>query len=232
MQTVYWSMQPVSSTHSKLALGIFLSSVERTVVPELLNFIGSIVPEISVKQGTQSVPPVGSFLPPLSALLLTYTSPAIALTLFLLLLQPSFFPSLCLSPFSPSLPPFLPSSLFLILSPPLPPSLLPPLLSSSLFLTLSPLSLLPPSSLLSLPSSPSPPLPVHSTDIHYSEILSGTLFPLNSSFSSAIGCTERTCRSTPGGQGSSIQEYTNNILRLCGVVGVVNIDSIQAIHNK
>ena len=65
MQTVYCSMQTVSSTHSKLALGIFLSSVERTVVPELLNFIGSIVPEISVKQGTQSVSPVGSFLSPL-----------------------------------------------------------------------------------------------------------------------------------------------------------------------
>ena len=220
MQTVYWSMQTVSSTHSKLALGIFLSSVERTVVPELLNFIGSIVPEISVKQGTQSVPPVGSFLLPLSALLLTYTSLTSSLALLL-----SFSLSLPLFP--------LPSSLPLSFSPSRPISLLSSSLPFSLPLSFSPsrpLSLFPSS--LPPPSSPSPPLPVHSTDIHYSEILSGTLFPLNSSFSSAIGCTERTCRSTPGGQGSSIQEYTNNILRLCGVVGVVNIDSIQAIHNK
>ena len=66
---------------------------------------------------------------------------------------------------------------------------------------------LPPFPHLPLPSSRSS-LPVLLTIISYSAILSGTLFPLNSSFSSAIGCTDRTCRSTQG-QGSSIQECTD-----------------------
>ena len=114
MQTVYWSMQPVSSTHSKLALGIFLSSVERTVVPELLNFIGSIVPEIPVKQGMQSVPFSSRRL--LSTLQLScYTSHS------LLTSSPALFLSLSLSrPLSP-LPPSLPPPSLPLLSP-LPPS--------------------------------------------------------------------------------------------------------------
>lgn len=84
--------------------------------------------------------------------------------------------------------------------------------NSHLTLPSSPPPTLPPSP-PTLPSSPPPIFPFLSpcpslTVISYSAILSGTLFPLNSSFSSAIGCTDRTCRSTQG-QGSSIQEYTD-----------------------
>ena len=82
VQTVYWSVQTVSLTHSKLALWIFLPSVERTVVPKLLNFIGPIVPEIPVRERMQSAsfsshsllsypPPSSLHLPPLLSSLLS-----------------------------------------------------------------------------------------------------------------------------------------------------------------
>lgn len=125
-------------THSKLALWILLSSVEWTVISELLNIIGPVVSEKANENSHLTLP----------------SSP-----------PPTLPPS----------PPTLPSS---------PPPIFP-------FL------------------SPCPSLTV----ISYSAILSGTLFPLNSSFSSAIGCTDRTCRSTQG-QGSSIQECTDKYLEI------------------
>jgi len=170
-------------THSKLALWILLPSVERTVISELLDIIGPVVPAKANEN---------SHLPPttLRSSISTSQPPLLSTSHFL---TPPILPS--------SPPPILPSS-------PLP--LFPPLpLPLSLPLPLPPsFPPFPPFPPLLLPSSPSSLPVLLSTVISYSAILSGTLFPLNSSFSSAIGCTDRTCRSTQG-QGSSIQECTD-----------------------